>query len=118
MQRGELCYATERELEPTTRGRILLIDDNAEALEARTASLRREGHEVHAYASFPEGSSCLNSEQFDLIMVKLSEVPSVDNEEFWSVASKSTACGPAFFWHAASIGLVTWMWRSWELWTN
>ena len=118
MQAGELYFTTEQEIETSTRGKILLIDDNAKALEARSASLRREGHDVRAYASFPEGVSCLDSEHFDLIAVKLKEVPSLEKEEFWSVSSGSNAGGPASFWHAASIGMVTWMWRTWEVWTN
>jgi hypothetical protein len=118
MQAGELYYTTEQDLENASRGKILLIDDDTKALEARSASLRREGHEVRAYASFPEGLSRLESEHFDLIMVKLEEIQSVEKEEFWSVSSRSTAGGPSSFWHAASIGLVTWMWRTWEVWSN
>jgi len=118
MQAGELYYTTEQEIEPTIRGKILLIDDDATALEARSASLRREGHDVRAYASFLEGLSHLESEHFDLIIVKLKEVPSLENEQFWSVTSSRNADSPASFWHAASIGLVTWMWRTWETRTN
>lgn len=118
MEGGELYFSTEQELVNTSRGKILLIDDDAEALEARSATLRREGHDVRAFASFPEGLSCIEFESFDLIAVKLKEVPNLDNKAFWSVSSRSTGGGPSSFWHAASIGLVTWMWRTWEIWTN
>jgi len=117
MQAAEWYDATGQDQGNISGGRILLIDDDAEALEARSASLRREGHEVRAYASFPEGLSHLDSEHFDLIMVKLKDVPGIDNEEFWTVKSRSTIGGPSS-WHAASIGLVTWMWHTWEIWTN
>ena len=117
MQAGELYYTTEHELENISRGKILLIDDNATDLAARAASLRREGHEVRAYASLPEGLSRVQTEHFDLIMVKLKEVPNVDSEEFWSVKSRSAA-GSSSSWHAASVGLTTWMWRTWDVKTN
>jgi ActR/RegA family two-component response regulator len=117
MQAGELYYTTEQEIENTSRGKILIIDDDVTDLAARTASLRREGHEVLAYASLPEGLSRLQSEHFDLIMVKLKEVPNVDSEGFWSVKSTSAA-GSSSSWHAASLGLTTWMWRTWDVKTN
>jgi len=117
MQAGELYYTTEREVENTSKGKILLIDDDAAALAARSADLRREGHDVRAYASLPEGLSRLQSEHFDLIMVKLKEVPKINNDEFWSVKSRTTTGSPAS-WHAASLGLVTWIWRTWDVKTN
>jgi response regulator RpfG family c-di-GMP phosphodiesterase len=117
MQAGELYYTTEQQIENTSRGKILLIDDDATDLAARTASLRREGHEVRAYASLPEGLSRLQAEHFDLIMVKLKEVPNDDSEEFWSVKSTSSP-GSSSSWHAASVGLTTWMWRTWDVKTN
>jgi len=117
MQAGELYYTTEHELENASRGKILLIDDDATDLATRAASLRREGHEVRAYASLPEGLSRVQSEHFDLIMVKLKEAPNEDSEEFWSVKS-SSAAGSSSSWHAASVGLTTWMWRTWDVKTN
>jgi hypothetical protein len=118
MEAGELLFTDEQEAGNTSRGKVLIIDDNAKALEVRSASLRREGLEVRAFASFPEGLSCFESEHFDLIMVKLKEVQDLENEEFWSVSSRSTAEGPISFWHAATTGLVTWIWRTWEVRTN
>jgi len=117
MQAGELYYTTEQEVENISGGRILLIDDDATALAQRTATLRREGHDVCAYASLPEGLSQLQAEHFDLIMVKLKEVPDVSTDEFWSVKSRSAAGSPSS-WHAASVGLTTWMWRTWDLKTD
>ena len=117
MQTGELYYTTEREPENLSRGKILLIDDDATALAARSADFRREGHEVRAYASLPEGLSQLQSEHFDLIMVKLKEVRNISSEEFWSVKSRSSSGSPSA-WHAASLGLVTWMWHTWDVKTN
>jgi hypothetical protein len=118
MEAKELYFTTEPDAENTNRGKILIIDDDAKALEARSASLKREGHEVRAYASFPEGLSCLESEHFDLIVVKLKEVPTLEDRGFWSVSTRSPAGGPSSFWHAASIGLDTWLWRTWERWPN
>ena len=118
MEAGELFLTSEQDIGNISGGRILLIDDDAKDLKARCASLRREGHDVRAYASFPEGLSSLENEHFDLIMVKLREVPKLENEEFWSLRQRFCSGGPASFWHAASIGLVTWMWRTWEMWTN
>jgi len=112
-----MYYTTEQEIDNLSRGKILLIDDDASELAARTASLRREGHDVRAYASLPEGLSLLQSEHFDLIMVKLKAVPNVASEEFWSVKSRSAA-GSLSSWHAASVGLATWMWRTWDVKTN
>jgi response regulator RpfG family c-di-GMP phosphodiesterase len=117
MQAGELYYTTEQEHDNISKGKILLIDDNATDLAARAASLRREGHEVRAYASLPEGLSRVQSEHVDLIMVKLKEARNVDSEEFWSVKSTSAA-GSSSSWHAASVGLTTWMWRTWDVRTN
>jgi response regulator RpfG family c-di-GMP phosphodiesterase len=118
MEAGELYFTTQQEVGNTGRGKILLIDDDAKALEARSASLQREGHSVRAYSSFPEGLSRLESEHFDLIVVKLKEVPSLEAEGFWSVSSRSPAGSLSSFWHAATIGLDTWLWRTWELWTH
>ena len=118
MQVGEVYYSAAQEVENICGGKILLIDDDASALEACSVSLRREGHEVRAFLSFPEGLSCLESEHFDLVMVKLGAVPSLKDERFWSVRSRSVAGGPSCLWHAASIGVATWMWRTWEPWTN
>ena len=118
MEAGELYFTDKQEVGNTNRGKILIIDDNTKALEARSESLRREGLEVRAFASFPEGLSAFESEHFDLIMVKLKEVHGLEDEEFWSVSSRSTEGGPVSFWHAATIGLVTWIWRSWEVRTN
>jgi len=117
MQAGELYYTTDQEIGSVSRGKILLIDDDARERETRCASLRREGHEVRAYASLPEGLSRLESEHFDLIMVKLKEMPNTDSDEFWSVESRSTTGSPAS-WHAASVGLVTWLWRTWDVKAN
>jgi len=117
MQAGELFYTMEQEPENIGRGKILLIDDDATELAARTESLRREGHEVRAYASLPEGFSRIQSEHFDLIMVKVKEVPNVESEEFWTVKSKYTTGSPSS-WHAASLGLVTWMWHTWDVKSN
>jgi len=118
MEVGELLFTDEQGVGNTSRGKVLIIDDNAKALEARSASLRREGLEVRAFASFPEGLSCFESEHFDLIMVKLKEVHDLKDEEFWSLSSRSVAGSPISFWHAATTGLVTWMWRTWEVRSN
>jgi len=117
MQAGELFYTMEQEPGNISGGKILLIDDDTTALAARCARLRLEGHEVRAYASLVDGLSQLQSEHFDLIMVKLKEVPDSYSEEFWSVKSRSPAGSPSS-WHAASVGLVTWLWRTWDVRTN
>ena len=90
------------------------IDDDSSALQAYSSSLRREGHEVRAFASFSEGLSCLESEHFDLIVVKLKEVSSLNDERFWTVESRFPATGLACYWHAVSTGLATWLWRTWD----
>jgi response regulator RpfG family c-di-GMP phosphodiesterase len=102
----------------TSRGKILVVNDNAQDLEACSSSLRQEGFEVRAFASYPEGLSCLESEHFDLVMVKLRKVPSLEDEESWSVRSRSPATGLTCFRQAVSIGVVTLMWCTWQLWTN
>jgi hypothetical protein len=100
------------------RGRILVVNDDAQDLEAYSSSLRQEGFEVRSFASYAEGLSCLESEHFDLVMVKLRKVPSLEDEKFWSVRSRSPAARLSWFWQAVSIGVVTLMWCTWELWTN
>jgi len=117
MHAAEFYYTTEQETENLSKGKILLIDDDAIALAARSADLRREGHEVRAFASLSEGLCQLQSEHFDLIMVKLKDLPDVNSEEFWSVKSRSASGSPSA-WHAASLGLVTWMWHTWDVKTN
>lgn len=111
-------YPIEKTAGITSRGRILVVDDDARGLEARSSSLRQEGFEVRAFRSCPEGLSCLESEQFDLVIVKLGTIPSLEDEEFWSVESRSTTKGPSWFWRAVSMSSVTWMWRTLESWTN
>ena len=118
METNAVDYSIAQIAEITFRGKILVVDDNAQNLEAYSSSLRQEGFEVRAFVSCREGLSCLESEHFDLVMVKLRKVPSLEDEEFWSVRSRSPAAGLTCFWQAASIGVVTWMWRTWELWTN
>jgi DNA-binding NtrC family response regulator len=95
-----------------------VVDDDAQDLEAYSSSLRQEGFEVRAFVSYPEGLSCLESEHFDLVIVKLRKVPSLEDEKFWSVRSRSPAAGLSWFWQAVSIGVVTLMWCTWELWSN
>jgi hypothetical protein len=56
MQVEDVYYSAAQEVENTSRGKILLIDDDARALEACSSSLRREGHEVRAFVSFPDES--------------------------------------------------------------
>jgi len=104
-----------------TRGvkflKFLLIDDDAKALAAFSSSLRREGNQVRAFDSISEGLACLESEHFDLIMVKLREVK-LDDEQFWTVKPRAPVSRLACFWHAVSTGVVTWMWRTWDRWSN
>lgn len=107
-----------RESGITFRGKILVVDDDARNLQLTSASLRHEGFDVRAFASYPEGLSCLESEHFDLVLVKLSKAPSCEDEMFWSVRSRSTASGLSWLWQAVSVGLVTMMWCTWEVWTN
>ena len=111
-------YPIEQIAGITSRGKILVVDDNAQDLETYSSSLRQEGFEVRAFASYPEGLSCLESEHFDLVMVKLRKVPSLEDEESWSVRSRSPATGLTCFRQAVSIGVVTLMWCTWQLWTN
>jgi hypothetical protein len=101
-------------LENVSRGKILLVDEDAGALEACSSSLRRQGHEVRACLSLPEDLSSLESEHFDLIAVKFGQIPNPEGDQFWSVTSNSSAIGPSCSWNAASVGRLTWMWRSWE----
>ena len=101
-------------LEQVSRGKILLVDEDAGALEACSSSLRRQGHEVHARLSLPEDLSSLESEHFDLIAVKFGQIPNPEGGQFWSVRSNSAAIGPSCSWNAVSVGRLTWMWRSWE----
>jgi response regulator RpfG family c-di-GMP phosphodiesterase len=114
----EVYLDPAQQIENTRGGKFLLIDDDCSALEACSSSLRREGHEVRAFASFSEGLSCLESEHFDLVMVKLRADSTLTDERFWTVESRFPAGGPACFWHAVSTGVVTWMWRTWDNWRN
>ena len=100
------------------RGKILVVGDGTNDLETYSSSLRQEGFEVRTFASYPEGLSCLESEHFDLIMLKLREVPDMQGEQFWRVRSKSPATSASWSWQGISIGMATWMWRTWEVWSN
>ena len=100
------------------RGKILLINDDTHDLASYSSAIRREGFDVRAFKSFPDGLSCLESEHFDMIMVKLREVPSLMDEEFWSVKSKSASGGLSRLWQAVSTGVATVMWSTWDQWTN
>ena len=118
MEANAVNHSIAEGVEITFRGKILVVGDGTKDLEAYSSSLRQEGFEVRTFASCPEGLSCLESEHFDLIMVKLREVPNLQDEKFWRVRSRSPAAGLSWFWQGMSIGIVTWMWRTWELWTN
>jgi response regulator RpfG family c-di-GMP phosphodiesterase len=118
MQASAVNHSIAQIVENTFRGKILVVDDDAQDLEAYSSSLRQEGFEVRAFVSYPEGLSCLESEHFDLVIVKLRKVPSLEDEKFWSVRSRSPAAGLSWFWQAVSIGVVTLMWCTWELWSN
>ena len=118
MEAREVTQSISEGVGITFRGKILVVDDDARNLQATSASLRQEGFDVRAFVSYPDGLSCLASEHFDLVMVKLGKIPSCEDEKFWSVRSRPPAPGLSCFWQAVSIGLVTVMWRSWELWTN
>jgi response regulator RpfG family c-di-GMP phosphodiesterase len=100
------------------RGKILVVGDGAKDLEAYSSCFRQAGFDVRVFAPYPEGLSCLESEHFDLIMLKLREVPDLQDEKCWSVKSRFPAAGLSCLWQAVSIGMVTWIWRTWELWTN
>jgi len=118
MEAREVPGSVAQGVEITFRGKILVVDDDARKLEATSASLRQEGFEVRAFPSYPEGLSCLASEHFDLVMLKLSEVPGLEDEKLWSVRSRSPAAALSRSWQAVSMGLVTLMWSSWEVWAN
>jgi len=100
------------------RGKILVVGDGTKDVEAYSSFLRQEGFEVRSFTSYPEGLSCLESEHFDLVMVKLTEVHGLHDEKFWGLKSTFPATAVSWFWQGMSIGMVTWMWCTWELWTN
>jgi len=118
MEASAVIGSIAEEVGITFRGKILVVDDNAKDLDTYSSSLRQEGCEVRTFASYPEGLSCLESEHFDMVMVKLRKVRSCEDEESWSVRSRSPAAGPSWSWQAVTIGVVTVMWCTWELWTN
>ena len=118
MEANAISRSLEEGAEITFRGKILVVGEGTKDLEAYSSSLRQEGFEVRTFASYREGLSCLESEHFDLIMVKLREVPDLQDEEFWRVKSRSPAAGLCWFWQGISIGMVMWMWRTWELQSN
>ena len=53
----------------TTRGSIILVDDEAKIRNALAAALREEGHEVVATASAREAQRLLASRMFDVLVV-------------------------------------------------
>ena len=118
MQANAVNHSIAEGAEIAFRGKILAVGDGAKDLDAYSSSLRQEGFEVRTFASYLEGSSCLESEHFDLIMLKLREVPDLQDDQFWRVRSTSPAAGVSWFWQGMSIGMVMWMWHTWELWTN
>jgi DNA-binding NtrC family response regulator len=118
MEANAVGHSIAEGAETTSRGKILVVGDGSKDLKSYSSSLRQEGFEVRTFASCPEDLSCLESEHFDLIMVKLREAPDLQGENFWRVRSRSPAAGVPWFWQGMSIGMVTWMWRTWDLRTN
>ncbi|MGO8735787.1 MAG: hypothetical protein ACLQVM_23675 [Terriglobia bacterium] len=118
MEANAVNHSMQEGAEITSRGKILVLGEGTKDLEAYSSSLRQEGFEVRTFASYPEGLSCLESEHFDLIMVKLRELPDLQDEQFWRLRSRSPVAGVSWIWQGMSIGMVTWMWRTWERWTN
>ena len=115
MEPDDLLRSVAQEVGVVLRGKILLVDDDTQDLERTSSSLRQEGFEVRAFASYPEGLSRLGSEHFDLVMMKLGKAASSQDEKFWSVRSRSPAAGLSWIWQAVTIGVVTLMWCTWEL---
>ena len=118
MQVEEFHFSGALDLLDADRAKFLLINGDAKALEAYTSLLRRDGHEVYASPSFPEGSSCPESEHFDLMMVKMGGLPDSEDERFWKLRAGSAVDGPSCSWHSATTGDVAWVWRTWEPWAN
>jgi two-component system response regulator PilR (NtrC family) len=62
-------YTDAQEVGITFQGKILLIDDNAEDLEAYFLCLAQKGYDVRPLVSYSHGLSWLDSERFDMIIV-------------------------------------------------
>src|SRR5208337_2148428 len=105
MEANAVNHSIAEGAEIAFRGKILVVGDGAKDLEACSSSLRQENFEVRAFASYPEGLSRLESEHFDLIMLKLREVPDMQGEQFWRVRSTSPAAGLSWSWQGISIGM-------------
>ena len=50
-------------------GSLLLIDENSDDLYTYTRMLRREGYEIRACASCPEGARSLETGRFDVVII-------------------------------------------------
>ena len=65
----------------TIRGRVLVVDDHAQARESIADVLRHAGHKVHCLASAIEALNIVEDENFDVIITDL-QMPGMNGLEF------------------------------------
>jgi two-component system C4-dicarboxylate transport response regulator DctD len=69
MQRQDVDDRKVKELPGSLKPRVLLVDEDLDDLWRYSAFLYDQGYQVRAIPSFADGAACVESEDFDLIVV-------------------------------------------------
>ncbi|HEX2093095.1 MAG TPA: PAS domain S-box protein [Longimicrobiaceae bacterium] len=88
--RADLLAVLQRHLQPETRGRVLVVDDEADVRDLLTAYLREEEVEICAAANGREALVALESFTPDLIVLDLM-MPELDGMSLIRILHDSTA---------------------------
>ena len=57
-----------------SKGRLLLVEQNAQDLQRYATLLDTLGYDVHAFSSYGEAAECLQREMFDMVVVSPGEI--------------------------------------------
>ena len=69
MLRPQVDDRTAEQLSGSLKRRVLVVDDDLDDLLYYSAVLQHHGYEVRSIASYSDGATCLDREDFDLIIV-------------------------------------------------
>lgn len=75
-----MSCTTDRQAAPATTGRVLVVDDHAQARQSMADVLRQAGHEVACCSSAAEALQLVESEAFDCVVTDL-KMPGMNGVE-------------------------------------